>query len=95
MKIANAGKITRKKSALPILVEMETATRNAFAVSTSCENDDLIPKARHQRAGSCTVLVSFTPTEAIRYSGNLTIVDNLEPSFSQVVPLAGRGRIPR
>ncbi|HUO03936.1 MAG TPA: protease pro-enzyme activation domain-containing protein [Candidatus Binataceae bacterium] len=95
VKVTNAGKTTKKKTALPILIEMETATPSAFTVSTECVNDDLNPKAKGQRPGTCTIGVTFTPTEAIKYSGNLTIIDNLEPSFHQVVPLTGVGKTPK
>jgi len=95
VKVTNAGKVSKKKHPLPILIEMETATPSAFTVSTECVNDDLNPKAKGQRPGTCTIGVTFTPSEAIKYSGDLTIIDNLEPSFQQVIPLTGMGKAPK
>ena len=40
----------------------------------------------------CDVSVQFKPTQAVSYSGTLTIKDNLEPSEMQTVQMTGKGR---
>jgi hypothetical protein len=84
VKVTNAGKA--KKHALPILIEMETATPSVFEVQTQCADDDLAPKT------SCKIAVKFTPTDPIKYTGTLTIFDNLEPNLMQTVKLTGKGK---
>ena len=37
VKITNAGKVTKKKHPLPILIELETTTPSAYTVTMSCE----------------------------------------------------------
>jgi sugar lactone lactonase YvrE len=89
VKVTNAGKVTKKKHPLPILVEMETATPSVFKVQTQCTNDDLAPQA------SCQIAVKFTPTDPIKYTGTMTIIDNLGPSLMQAVKLSGKGQTPK
>ncbi|MGH7814618.1 MAG: hypothetical protein ACREQI_11540 [Candidatus Binataceae bacterium] len=50
---------------------------------------------KHQRPDTCEVQVTFTPTGTGAYTGALKIIDNLEPSFEQIVPLKGEGRVPK
>jgi hypothetical protein len=94
LKITNAGKITKKKHPLPILIESETATPSVYAVTMSCA-EELNPRAKGQPAGTCEVQVTFTPTEPQKYSGELTIIDNLEPSGDQPITLSGIGKTPK
>jgi len=89
VKVINAGKVTKKNHPLPILIEMETATPSVFEVQTQCADDNLAPKA------SCTIAVKFTPTDPIKYTGTMTIIDNLEPSLMQTVKLTGEGKTPK
>jgi hypothetical protein len=39
------------------------------------------------------VSVQFAPTAAMKYSGKLTIDDNLEPAFEKTVRLEGTGKV--
>ena len=39
--------------------------------------------------------VKFAPTATIKYSGKLTIDDNLEPDFEKTVRLEGTGKEPK
>ena len=94
VKITNAGVINKKKHAVPILIEMETATPSAFQVTKTCA-EDLDPRAKGVKPGTCEVSVTFAPTQATDYSGNLVITDNLEPSFSAIVPVRGKGKVPK
>ncbi|HYL60664.1 MAG TPA: hypothetical protein VEU51_17495, partial [Candidatus Acidoferrales bacterium] len=89
VKVANAGKVTKKKHPLPILIEMQTATPSVFQVQTQCTDDNLQPQA------SCQISVKFTPTDPIKYTGTMTIIDNLEPSQMQTVKLSGKGAAPK
>jgi Pro-kumamolisin, activation domain/Bacterial Ig-like domain (group 1)/Bacterial Ig-like domain (group 3)/Cep192 domain 4 len=94
VKIVNKGRITKKKTALPITIEMQSATPDAFMVTQDC-NQELGPKSKGVKPGMCEVTVTFTPAAAQAYSGTLTIYDNLEPSESQQVPMKGKGRQPK
>jgi uncharacterized protein involved in propanediol utilization len=40
----------------------------------------------------CKVAVQFEPTQAVSYSGTLTIFDNLEPSEMQTIKMTGKGK---
>ena len=44
---------------------------------------------------TCQVAVQFEPTQAVSYSGTLTIIDNLEPSEMQTVQMTGTGKAPK
>jgi Abnormal spindle-like microcephaly-assoc'd, ASPM-SPD-2-Hydin len=90
--ITNAGKITRKKTPLAILIEMESGVTSPFSLTQTCDGQDLNPSAKGVKAGSCKVTVTFTPTEAMKYSGTLMIIDNLEPDMGQSVELKGTGK---
>ena len=98
VKVANAGKIKKKNQPLPILIEMEstngTPMPSPFSVTTQCSEDDLRPKGKGVPASktSCEVAVQFAPTQAVSYSGTLTIFDNLEPGGMQTVQMTGKGR---
>jgi Cep192 domain 4 len=91
VKITNAGKITKKKTASPIIINYQTATPGAFQVTDDC-SATLDPKAKHEKPGTCTVTVTFTPSSAQKYSGTLTILDNLEPNLYQTVTMIGTGK---
>ena len=98
MKITNAGKISRTSTPPSILVEMESTSGSPipspFSVTTQCSNDELRPSGKGVPTGEtfCNVSVQFKPTQAVSYSGMLTIFDNLEPSEMQAVPLSGKGK---
>ena len=64
-----------------------------FSVTTQCANDELMPggKGVPKSSTMCKVAVQFMPTEAVAYSGTLTIFDNLEPSEMQTVQMTGKG----
>lgn len=91
VKIVNKGKITKKKTASPIIINAQSATPDAFQVTDDC-SQTLNPKARHQKPGRCTVTVKFTPTASQKYTGTLTIYDNLEPDLYQTVQMIGKGK---
>jgi hypothetical protein len=94
------GKLTLKNStSLPRPVTIKNAssgtsrvlvsitgqsTSSPFAVSHKCDKTLLPGK-------SCTVKVTFHPTDTILYSGQLVITDN-ETSGSQTVVLMGTGK---
>jgi hypothetical protein len=80
---------------LPILIEMESGVASPFSLTQTCTGDDLGPKAKGIPAGSCEVSVTFMPTAAMKYSGTLTIEDNLEGSSSLSVKLKGTGKAPK
>lgn len=94
--VTNVGKITKKNHPLPILVETETTsgmpTPSPFSVTTQCD-DDLMPhgKGVAKSETMCKVAVQFMPTEAVSYSGTLTIYDNLESGDMQTVRMTGKG----
>jgi CSLREA domain-containing protein len=96
--ITNAGKTTKKNHPLPILVEMEAVdgmpVPSPFSVTTQCSNDYLLPggKGVQKSETSCQVAVQFRPTQAVSYSGTLTVFDNLEPSGMQTVQMTGKGK---
>ena len=94
VRITNAGVINKKKHAAPILIEVESATPSAFQVTKPCE-EDLDPRAKHVKPGTCEVEVTFTPSAAQDYTGNLVITDNLEPAFETTIPLRGKGKAPK
>jgi hypothetical protein len=86
VKITNAGKVKKKMTPLPILIEMESGVTSPFSLAQTCTDDDLDAKS------SCVVSVTFMPTAAMKYSGTLVIKDNLEPSFGADVKLDGSGK---
>jgi hypothetical protein len=92
VKIANAGKVKKKMTPLPILIEMESGVTSPFSLAQTCTDHDLGPKSKGAAAGSCEVTVTFKPTAAMKYSGTLMIEDNLEPSFGVDVKLEGSGK---
>jgi outer membrane protein assembly factor BamB len=93
VKITNLGKVTKKRPPpSPILIEGESGVNSPFSLAYTCTNKELAPRSRGKAPGSCEVSVTFTPAEAVRYSGSLIIKDNLEPGFGQSVSLAGSGR---
>ena len=93
--ITNAGKVTKKKTPLPILIEMESGVASPFSITQDCDDEDLGPKAKHVAPGSCEVSVMFAPTAAIEYNGTLVIQDNLEPNLENTVKLKGKGKTPK
>ncbi|MGH7878039.1 MAG: hypothetical protein ACREQD_00930, partial [Candidatus Binataceae bacterium] len=95
VKVTNKGRITKKKHPVPILIEMESTSSAVFTVTMSCTEDDLGPKSKGVKAGTCNVQVTFTPTAAVKYTGNLDIFDNLEPGLENVVPVKGSGKAPK
>jgi len=95
VKVKNKGKDTKKKTVSPILIEMETSDNSAFVVTQSCTDDELEPKMKGVKANVCDVEVTFTPTVAEKYTGTLTITDNLEPDLMQTVTLSGTGKTPK
>lgn len=95
VKITNRGKITKKKHPVPILIESESGAASPFSISQACDDDDLDPRSKGVKPGTCEVSVTFTPTEATKYEGTLMIKDNLEPGFGQSVTLKGAGKTPK
>jgi hypothetical protein len=95
LKITNAGKVKKKKVPLPVLIEMESGATNPFSVTQSCDDDDLGPKSKGVKAGSCEVAVTFAPTAAMKYKGTLTIDTNLETKPDRTVKLEGTGKEPK
>ncbi|MGH7813641.1 MAG: Ig-like domain-containing protein [Candidatus Binataceae bacterium] len=101
LKIANGGKITKKKTASPIVIEAQSATPDAFAVTMNCQQQ-LGPKSKGVAPGTCIVEVTFTPSAAMKYTGNLVVYDNVDPSqvkkyppLMQTVPMTGTGKAPK
>ena len=96
VKVTNAGKIKKTNHPLPILIEMESAsgTPSPFSVSTQCSDVELQPgrKGVPKTDTFCEVAVQFAPTQAVSYTGTLTISDNLEPSEMQTVQMKGKGK---
>lgn len=95
--VTNAAKTTKKNHPPPILIEMEDTSGmpapSPFSISTQCANDDLVPggKGVPKSATMCKVAVQFKPTQAVSYSGTLTIIDDLEPNEMQTVQITGKG----
>ncbi len=95
VKVINAGKIKKKKVPLPILIEMESGVTSPFTLTQECVDDDLGPKGKGMPPGSCEISVKFTPTAAMKYTGTLTIEDNLESKPDTEVKLEGAGKEPK
>ena len=95
VEVINAGKIKKKKTPLPILIEMERDVTSPFSVTQACDDDDLGPKGKGIPAGRCKISVTFVPTAAMKYKGTLMIDDNLEPTFEKSVQLEGSGKEPK
>jgi hypothetical protein len=97
VKIANAGHTTKSShpSAITIQTESETGmpTPDPFSVTTECSSDPLEPSGTgvSKTKTFCKAAVKFEPTEAVSYTGALTIFDNLEPSGKQTISLTGKG----
>jgi hypothetical protein len=96
--IRNAGKTTKTTQPSPILIETEETSGmpmpSPFSITTLCENNELMPggKGVPESSTKCKVAVQFKPTQAVSYTGTLTIFNNLEPSGMQTVPLSGKGK---
>jgi CSLREA domain-containing protein len=96
--VTNAGNIKKKNQPLPILIEMENVDGmpmpSPFSVRTRCYDDNLMPSGKGvpKTETMCKISVQFRPTEAVSYSGTLTIHDNLEPNEMQTVQMTGRGK---
>ena len=92
--VRNVGKTTKKNHPSPILIEMEgvNQTPSPFSASSSC--GELMPQGKGvpKTETMCKVTVQFKPTQAVSYSGTLTITDNLEPSEMQTVQMTGTGK---
>ncbi len=82
--IKNKGK---KKSGVPVNIEMEIASPSMFAVKSECEKT-LAP------GKSCKASVTFKPTDTTEQSGRLMIYDNVTGS-PQTVTLSGTGAAPK
>jgi hypothetical protein len=95
VKITNRGRITKKKHPVPILIESESGAASPFSISQACDDDDLGPRSKGVKPGTCEVSVTFTPTQDTKYEGTLMIKDNLEPGFGQSVTLKGAGKTPK
>ncbi len=95
VKITNLGKITKKKHPVPILIESESGAASPFSISQACDDDDLGPRSKGVKPGTCEVSVTFTPSAETKYEGTLMIKDNLEPGFGQSVALKGAGKTPK
>ncbi|MGB6555478.1 MAG: Ig-like domain repeat protein, partial [Candidatus Binataceae bacterium] len=95
VKITNLGKITKKKHPVPILIESESGAASPFSITEACDDDDLGPRSKGVKPGTCEVSVTFTPSTETRYEGTLMIKDNLEPGFGQNVTLKGAGKTPK
>ncbi len=78
--IKNKGK---KKTGVPVSIEMEIAAPSMFAVKSECEKT-LAP------GKSCKASVTFKPTDTTEQSGSLMIYDNVTGS-PQTVTLSGTG----
>ena len=95
--VTNTGKTSKKNHPLPITIEMESTSGSPmpspFSVTTQC-SEQLLPhgKGVPKPETMCKVGVQFKPTQAVPYSGTLTIVDNLAPSEMQTVQLTGKGK---
>ncbi|MGA9724303.1 MAG: choice-of-anchor tandem repeat GloVer-containing protein [Candidatus Binatus sp.] len=79
--IKNAGK---KKTGVPVMIEMEIAAPSMFEVKSECEKT-LAP------GKSCKASVTFKPTDTTEQSGNLKIYDNVTGP-PQMVTLSGTGK---
>ena len=94
--ITNAGKTTKKDHPMPILIEMEgvNQTPSPFSVTTQCSNDELMPggKGVPKNETMCVAKVQFLPTQAMSYSGTITIADDLAPNEMQTVQITGTGK---
>ncbi|MGA6973834.1 MAG: hypothetical protein WBY93_19560, partial [Candidatus Binatus sp.] len=95
VKVTNAGKVKKKKVPLPVLIEMENGVMSPFTITQVCDDDDLPPKSKGVKAGSCEVGVTFAPTAAMKYKGTLTIDTNLETKSDRTVKLEGTGKEPK
>ena len=91
VKITNAGKV-KKKVPVPILIEKENRVASPFIITQVCDDDDLGPKSKGVKPGTCEVGVTFAPTAAMRYKGTLTIDTNLESKPDRTVKLEGAGK---
>lgn len=90
--ITNAGKVSKRKHPGPITIIGESSNSPAFTVKEACACQQLMPRMKRVKAGSCTVEILFAPSEAMKYSGTLMITDNLSPSGMQTVRLSGSGK---
>jgi len=97
VKVTNAGKTGKKSQPPQILIESEseigTPAPSPFSVSTQC-SEELQPggKGVPKNETFCNVAVQFKPTQAVSYTGTLTISDNLAPTEMQTVQMSGKGK---
>jgi outer membrane protein assembly factor BamB len=83
VKVSNP-KGNKKHLGLPVLVEMISGDPGVFTETNDCP-------ASLEADAFCTISVTFTPSEATKQTGTLTITDNAKGS-SQTVRLRGRGK---
>ncbi len=101
LKIANAGKTTKKNQPSPITIQTESETGtpipDPFSVTMECSSDPLEPSGKGVSKSTtfCDVAVQFEPTQAVSYTGTLTVFDDLEPSGKQTISLTGKGKAPK
>jgi sugar lactone lactonase YvrE len=82
--IKNLGK---KKTGLPLTIQMETMTPGAFAIKSQC-------RKKLKPGKSCKVSVTFKPPNTTPQVGTLTIIDNATGG-PQTVELSGTGLPPK
>jgi hypothetical protein len=82
--IKNLGK---KKTGLPLTIQMETVTPGAFAIKSQC-------RKKLKPGKSCKVSVTFKPPNTTPQVGTLTIIDNATGG-PQTVELSGTGLPPK
>jgi hypothetical protein len=82
--IKNLGK---KKTGLPLTIQMETVTPGAFAIKSQC-------RKKLKPGKSCKVSVTFKPPNTTPQTGTLTIIDNATGG-PQMVELSGIGLPPK
>ena len=77
-----------KKTGMPVMVEMESASPSVFAVKSQC-------KKTLKPGKSCKVLVTFKPVDdTTPETGQLMVFDNASGS-PQSVGLSGTGKAPK
>ena len=95
--IKNAGKTSKKNHPMPIMIEMEAVnqTPSPFSVTMQCSDVELMPggKGVPKSETMCVAKVQFMPTQAIAYSGTMTIADALAPNEMQTVQMTGKGKL--
>jgi len=71
---------------------MQSVNNAAYQVKQPECVETLNPKSKGVKAGSCVVMVTFTPTQVTKYPATLTVIDNLEPNEMQAVAVKGAGK---